>query len=85
MSVPTESTEVSHRSRTELARRAGAGIEVALFWRKSTNQVTVEVVDDRLGTTFELEVAGGDALRAFHHPYAYATRSLPWAAEAVGA
>ena len=76
MSASPESAGASHTSRRELARRAGNGIEVALFWRKSTNQVTVEVVDEHLGPRFELEVAGADALRAFHHPYAYAARRL---------
>lgn len=85
MSASRELTAVSRTGRRELARRAGNGIEVALFWRRSTNQVTVEVVDDCLGTTFELEVAGGDALRAFHHPYAYAARRRGWVPEALGA
>lgn len=62
----------SRTGRSELARRVSNGVEVALFWRKSTNQVTVEVVDNCLGESFALEVDGSDALHAFHHPYAYA-------------
>lgn len=59
-------------SRRELANRASDGIEVSLFWRTATNQVTIEVFDTRLNAGFEVAVDGGAALDAFHHPYAYA-------------
>jgi hypothetical protein len=60
-------------TRRELAHRVSNGIEVTLFWSKPANRVTVEVSDTRFGESFELEVDPGDALDAFHHPYAYAT------------
>jgi hypothetical protein len=61
------------RPRRELDRRTGDGIDVQLLWDPSTDQVSVAVTDTRSGEIFELPVAGSDALRAFHHPYAYAT------------
>ena len=61
-------------TRRELARRASNGIEVTLFWSKSTNCVTVEVFDARFEERFEFGVGGTDALNAFNHPYAYADR-----------
>jgi hypothetical protein len=65
-------------ARRELAHRAGNGIEVWLYWRKLTNRVTVEVLDQRLAESFEFEVEGRHALNAFNHPYAYAAgRGVP--------
>lgn len=57
---------------TELASRAGNGLEVTLLWSRSSGRVKVAVVDATLDDRFELHVAGADALAAFHHPFAYA-------------
>ena len=56
----------------ELASREGDGLEVSLLWSKSADRVKVAVADSRLDESFELEIAGADALAAFHHPFAYA-------------
>jgi hypothetical protein len=56
----------------ELDRRRNDGIEVRLLWNARTNRVLVSVEDEREGDSFEVEVRDGDALQAFHHPYAYA-------------
>jgi hypothetical protein len=65
-------------ARRELAHRASNGIEVWLYWRKLTNRVSVEVLDERLDESFEFEVEGQQALNAFNHPYAYAAaRGVP--------
>ena len=61
--------------RRELDYRAGDGIEVRLLWNPKTNAVSVWVAE-REGSTFEFEVPPGDALEAFHHPYAY-TANIP--------
>jgi hypothetical protein len=58
----------------ELAQRTGDGLEVTLLWSKSLARVRVAVADSRTGERFELEVAGRDALDAFRHPFAYASR-----------
>ncbi len=60
----------------ELARRTGGGIEVALLWNKSRNLVKVVVNDARLCHHIDFEVAGADALSAFHHPFGYAASRL---------
>jgi hypothetical protein len=65
-------TVIPIETRKELSHRASNGIEVTLFWKKPTTRVIVEVLDTRLGESFEFEVEGGNALDAFHHPYAYA-------------
>jgi hypothetical protein len=57
----------------ELASRESDGLEVSLFWSKTADRVKVTVADSRLQQEFELDVAGADALAAFHHPFAYAT------------
>jgi hypothetical protein len=57
--------------RRELARRSADGIEFALFWRKSTNRITIELVDPVLDESLEFSIEGGNALDAFYHPYAY--------------
>ena len=58
---------------TELAGRENEGLEVSLLWNKSANRVKVAVADARQNEQFEFDVAGADALAAFHHPFAYAT------------
>jgi hypothetical protein len=57
---------------TELASRGNDGLEISLLWCKSTGQVKVTVADSRCDEEFELNVAGADALAAFHHPFAFA-------------
>ena len=64
-------TDISIR---ELDHRTGDGIDVTLLWYPDTERVSVAVVDVRTGEAFELTVPGSDALEAFKHPYAYATR-----------
>ena len=56
----------------ELDRRHRDGLDVRLVWELRTNSVSVIVRDDRSGDSLAFEVDGGDALAAFHHPYAYA-------------
>ena len=73
--------------RRELAHRTGNGIEVTLLWTKSTNTVTIAVVDTHSSEELEFEVDGSRAFDAFNHPYAHAaihrgrsTRATPLAA-----
>jgi hypothetical protein len=54
----------------ELDSRRNGGIEVSLQWSQSASTVKVVVADARSDETFEIEVAGTDALAAFHHPFA---------------
>ena len=56
----------------ELANRDGDGLEISLLWSKATDRVKVTVADSRLDESFELDIAGAEALAAFHHPFAYA-------------
>jgi hypothetical protein len=58
----------------ELDRRHCDGLDVRLVWELRTNSVSVIVEDERSGESLAFEVAGADALAAFHHPYAYADR-----------
>ena len=58
--------------RRELAHRTSNGIDVTLFWTKSTNTVTIAALDTHSGEELEFEVDGCRALDAFNHPYAYA-------------
>ena len=62
----------SDKAIRELDRRTSDGIDVRLLWNSVTDQVVVAVHDARTDASFELQVAAGDALFAFHHPYAYA-------------
>ena len=54
----------------ELDARCSDGIDVSLWWHPADDSLTVEVVagDESL----RLHVAPGEALDAFHHPFAYA-------------
>ena len=56
----------------ELASRDGDGLEISLLWSKAADRIKVTVADSRLDESFELDIAGAEALAAFHHPFAYA-------------
>ena len=64
-------TPTAHTERRELAHRTGDGIEVTLFWTKSTDRITIEVLDSRSGQRLDFAVDRHAALDAFNHPYAY--------------
>jgi hypothetical protein len=58
---------------TELAHRAGDGIQVLLLWHRDDGGLSVVVDDLRGGGSFELAADNGrEALDAFYHPFAYA-------------
>jgi hypothetical protein len=65
-------TATTFTDRRELAHRTSDGIEIALFWSKPSNQVTIAVLDTRSDEALEFDVEGSAALDAFNHPYAYA-------------
>jgi hypothetical protein len=56
----------------ELAHRAHNGLEVTLLWDPRSNEVSIDVVDERQNHSFLLPVEPRSALDAFNHPYAYA-------------
>ena len=70
--LTTDTAHVAIDDWRELASRDSDGLEVSLLWSKATDRVKVTVADSRLDESFELDVAGADALAAFHHPFAYA-------------
>ena len=59
------------RARQELTRRCSDGIEIIMFWVKSSDQVVVSVEDTRLGESFELHVEKDRAKEAYEHPFGY--------------
>jgi hypothetical protein len=61
-------------TKRELDHRVTDGIDVKLLWNSLTGSVSVEVMDERTGEFFELDVDPADALAAFNHPYSYASR-----------
>ena len=65
----------------ELASRQNNGLQVSLQWSETENLVKVMVIDARLDDEFEFNVAGTEALAAFHHPFAFAaSRGLSFGA-----
>ena len=56
----------------ELAERRSGSVEILLLWDAERDQVEVSVFDWSTDAGFHVEVAPGDALDAFYHPYAYA-------------
>jgi hypothetical protein len=63
---------IARNERRELAHRTSNGIEVTLFWSKSTDRITLEVLDLRSEERLEFDVDRHAALDAFKHPYVYA-------------
>jgi hypothetical protein len=57
----------------ELAYRNQDGLEVTLLWDACSNEVSIDVVDERNESQFRLPIPGRFALDAFNHPYAYAS------------
>jgi hypothetical protein len=73
MNPAAEGAEMSRYAHLlELDTRTTNGITVTLAWSRATGRVSLFVVDEPAGETFDLEVDPADALDAFHHPYAYA-------------
>ncbi len=70
--LTTDTAHVSIDDWQELASRDGDGLEISLLWSKAADRGKVTVTDARLDESFELDVAGAEALAAFHHPFAYA-------------
>jgi hypothetical protein len=55
----------------ELTRRQSGTDEIVLLWHPEDDRVEVSVRDVTTGATFHIEIAPGNALDAFIHPYAY--------------
>jgi hypothetical protein len=55
----------------ELARRAGGGIEVTLYWSAHDNTTSIEVWHAASDETLVFAVAAERALEAFYHPFAH--------------
>jgi hypothetical protein len=55
----------------ELAQRLSGSEEILLLWNCRDGQVELSVRDVETGIGFNLEVAPGNALDAFRHPYVY--------------
>lgn len=60
-------------TRTELAHRASAGIDVTLMWARcgDDDSVLVCVCDQRDGSYFEIEPEPHLALDVYYHPFFY--------------
>lgn len=58
----------------ELAQRLSGKDEVVLLWHPVSDRVELSVRDLETGVGFQIEVAPGSAIDAFHHPYAYAAQ-----------
>jgi hypothetical protein len=61
----------------ELDRRCNDGMNVQLLWDPQTDRVSIALTDDHSGESLAFEVDPGEALTAFHHPYAYANSDRP--------
>jgi hypothetical protein len=79
MNTAAEGAEMSRNAHLlELDTRTSNGITVTLFWSRATGSVSLVVVDNAAGESFDLEIDPADARDAFHHPYAYAAyRGVP--------
>lgn len=58
----------------ELDHRQSDGIDVRLLWDATDDRIIVAVSDAKSGDAFDIEVERHQALHAFHHPYAHASR-----------
>ena len=58
----------------ELAQRLSGADEVLLLWHPESDRVELSVRNLATGAGCQIEVAPGDAIDAFYHPFAYAGR-----------
>lgn len=58
----------------ELAQRLSGTAEVLLLWHPESDRVELSVRNLATGAGCQIEVAPGDAIDAFYHPFAYAAR-----------
>jgi hypothetical protein len=77
--VRSESAAARRRERVaartrELAQRRSGTLEILLLWHPQSDRVELCVRDLTTDVSFHLDVAPGDAVDAFYHPYAYAAR-----------
>jgi hypothetical protein len=65
--------KLSTHTRTELANRSSAGIDVTLIWVHGDDEdkVVVCVCDRREGAYFEIPAQRYLALDVYYHPFAY--------------
>lgn len=61
----------------ELARRQDASATVVLFWRPEDDAVFVVLSDNFERNAAITQVAPGEALEAYRHPYVYRDRPDP--------
>jgi len=59
-------------STRELAHRLSGTVEVLLLWHPEVDRVELFLRDMATDVSFHLDVAPGNAIDAFYHPYAYA-------------
>jgi hypothetical protein len=71
---PTATAERTSAPARELAQRLSSGDEILLLRYPACERLELSIRDLATGAGFQLEVASGDAIDAFHHPYAYAAR-----------
>jgi hypothetical protein len=57
----------------ELAHRAADGLHVTLLWSRASGRIRLSVADLYFDEGFAVDVAGHDAMRAFRHPFAFAS------------
>ncbi len=62
--------------RSEVARRTGNGVDVALLWSRAQSRLKVMVSDGRLCHRLDFDVAGADEISAFREPFADAAALL---------
>ena len=60
----------------ELAQRRSGADELLLLWHPDSDRVELVLRNTEIGVEFFLDVEPGEAIDAFHHPYAY----LAWRA-----
>jgi hypothetical protein len=70
---PTTGARPSAPTR-ELAQRLSGTAEVLFLWHPGIERVELSVHDSATDTGFHIEVAPGNAIDAFYHPYAYAAK-----------
>lgn len=65
--------QLSTNTRTELAHRSSAGVDVTLFWVHAgdDDKAVVCVCDWREGSYFEVPAEPYLALDVYYHPFAY--------------
>ena len=67
----TDTAHEQHAGPADLAYRTSGRYEIVLFLDTASRELSVTLLDEITGVTYDLPVRADEALEVFHHPFAH--------------